>query len=87
METINSDNIYDRVTKVIKEVLSIEGLEITKETNYRDDLGADSIDNVTLLCALEEEFGGKIDDNEAASLITIEDTVKFIKEKILQNEQ
>ena len=83
METNQEKKTIERVKRVLIDVLSVEESELTLETSFRDDLGADSLDNVTLICALEEEFGDKIDDSDAEKLITVGDTVKFIEEKMM----
>jgi len=56
--------------KIAAEVLSTPLEELSKDSHIRDDLGADSLDLVTLIWALEEEFGGKLDDTEMESLAT-----------------
>jgi acyl carrier protein len=87
MKTSHDDSIYSRVMNVLKDVMSVDEDEIKEDTRFSDDLGADSVDLVTLICALEDEFDGKIDDDEAEALITVGDTVTFIREKVLKNEQ
>ena len=73
--------IEQRVIAVIQEVLRVDKAKIIPTSRVKDDLGADSLDQVSLLMALEEEFKGSITDDEANELVTVGDTVKFITEK------
>ncbi|MBD3317987.1 MAG: acyl carrier protein [Chitinivibrionales bacterium] len=74
--------ILERLRKVVAEVLRVDEQTITLDTRYKEDLGADSLDTVTLLMALEEEFKGQISDEEAEGLTTVGKTVAFIKDKM-----
>ena len=67
---------------VIAEVLSVDPNEIHEDTTFIDDLGADSLDLVELVMAMEEEFGVEIPDSDAESILTVEDVVKYICDKI-----
>lgn len=69
---------FRRVRKVVGEVLKIAEERITLETRYREDLNADSFDNLSLLLALEEEFHRTIDGEGVAQLSTVGGTVDFI---------
>lgn len=82
----NSDNsVFKRVKAVIVEVLDVEESKIALDSNMRNDLGADSIDLMTLIVALEEEFDGQIADEEVQNLSTVGDTVDFIQDKIIKS--
>lgn len=82
----NSDNsVFERVKAVIVEVLDVEESKITLNSNMRNDLGADSIDLMTLIVALEEEFDGQIADEEVQNLLTVGNTVDFIQDKIIKS--
>lgn len=75
------ENVMDRVKEVIGEQLGIEDLSIVSmETTFIDDLGADSLDIVELIMALEEEFDMEIPEAEAEKIITVGDVVEYIKE-------
>ena len=77
------DNILDRVKDVIMEQLGIEDeSSITTATTFIDDLGADSLDVVELIMALEEEFDMEIPDEAVENIKTIGDIVKYIEEKL-----
>jgi acyl carrier protein len=82
----NSDNsVFERVKAVIVEVLNVEESKIGLDSNMRNDLGADSIDLMTLIVALEEEFDGQIADEEVQNLLTVGNTVDFIQDKIIKS--
>lgn len=76
----NKQIIADRVLKVVHEVLRVPEEKITVDSRFKEDLGADSLDTVTLLMALEEEFEGDIADEEAEKLNTVGDAISFIHE-------
>ena len=67
---IMSDNNADRVKKIIRDQLNVTDEQITPEASFIDDLGADSLDQVELVMALEEEFGKDIPEEEAEKLQT-----------------
>ncbi|EPR12828.1 acyl carrier protein [Ruminiclostridium papyrosolvens] len=71
--------VFDKVKKLIVEQLGVEEEDITMEASFIDDLGADSLDIVELIMALEEEFGLEIPDNEAEKITTVSDVVEYIK--------
>ncbi|MDD3303433.1 MAG: acyl carrier protein [Clostridia bacterium] len=72
--------IFERVKEVIGEQLGIEELDtITMETTFIDDLGADSLDIVELIMALEEEFDLEIPEAEAEKITSVNDVVEYIK--------
>lgn len=74
------DNIFERVKEVVAEQLGIEDSEtIELKTAFIDDLGADSLDVVELIMALEEEFDMEIPEEEAEKIVTVEDVVEYIK--------
>ncbi|MDR1577711.1 MAG: acyl carrier protein [Deltaproteobacteria bacterium] len=73
--------ILDRVVGVVADQLQVDSSEIQLESNFQDDLGADSLDLVELIMAMEEEFDVKIDDEAAQSIKTVQDAVDFIENK------
>ena len=76
----NMEAIFERVKEVIGEQLGIEDLDtITMETTFIDDLGADSLDIVELIMALEEEFDLEIPEEEAEKITSVGDVVEYIK--------
>ena len=74
-------SVPEKVKNIIAEQLGVKPEEVTPEAKFIDDLGADSLDTVELVMALEEEFGIEIPDEEAEKLITVGDAVKYIGEK------
>jgi acyl carrier protein len=71
--------VEDRVKKIIAEQLGVEGEEVTPEAKFVEDLGADSLDIVELVMALEEEFGIEIPDEDAEKIVTVKDAFEYIK--------
>ena len=74
-------DVPEKVKNIIAEQLGVKPEEVTPEAKFIDDLGADSLDTVELVMALEEEFGIEIPDEEAEKLVTVGDAVKYIGEK------
>ncbi len=72
-------DIEAKVIDIIVDKLGVERAEVTPEAVFVDDLGADSLDLVELIMAMEEEFGFEIADEEAEKLRTVKDVVNFIK--------
>ncbi|OPX43205.1 acyl carrier protein [Ruminiclostridium hungatei] len=71
--------VFDKVKKLIVEQLGVEEDDIAMESSFIDDLGADSLDIVELIMALEEEFNLEIPDNEAEKITTVGDAVEYIQ--------
>ena len=71
-------NIEDRVKKIVAEQLGVKEEEVKAEASFVDDLGADSLDQVELVMALEEEFGKDIPEEEAEKLQTVGSVVAYI---------
>lgn len=71
--------VFEKVKKIIVEQLGVEEDEITMESSFIDDLGADSLDIVELIMAFEEEFDLEIPDSEAEKISTVGDAVEYIK--------
>ena len=76
-----SDSNADRVKKIITEQLNVTDEQITPEASFIDDLGADSLDQVELVMALEEEFGNEIPEEEAEKLQTVGSVIEYIDSK------
>jgi len=71
----------ERVKKVICDQLGVESEQVTPEAHFVNDLGADSLDQVELVMAFEEEFGLEISDDEAQKLDTVAKVVEYVKNK------
>ncbi len=74
------DKILEKVKEIVIEQLGVEEEEVTEKASFVDDLGADSLDIVELIMALEEEFETEIPDEDAEKIATVGDAVKYIKE-------
>ena len=71
-------NVEERVKKLIAEQLGVKGDEVTSEASFVEDLGADSLDTVELVMALEEEFETEIPDEEAEKITTVKEAIDYI---------
>jgi acyl carrier protein len=71
--------IEERVKKIIAGQLGVNEAEITSESSFVDDLGADSLDTVELVMALEEEFGTEIPDEDAEKITTVQQAIDYIR--------
>lgn len=74
------ENVEERVINIIVEQLGVEKSKIKNSSSFVEDLGADSLDTVELVMALEEEFETEIPDQDAEKITTVEEVVKYIKE-------
>ena len=79
---MSSEEVFEKVKSIIVEQLGATESSVTMEASFIDDLGADSLDIVELIMALEEEFDLEIPDEEAEKIVTIDDVVKYIKDNI-----
>lgn len=73
--------VFDEVKEVVVEQLNVNPEEVKEEAKFIEDLGADSLDVVELVMALEEKFGCEIPDEEAEKIQTVGDAVKYIESK------
>lgn len=73
------ENLEQRVKKVVAEQLNINEADIKNESAFIDDLGADSLDTVELVMALEDEFGVEISDDQQEKLRTVQQAIDFIE--------
>ena len=74
--------VQDKITEIIVEQLGVKPEEVIPEASFVDDLGADSLDTVELVMALEEEFGIEIPDEDAEKIQTVGDAIRYIEEKV-----
>ena len=75
-----SDDIARRVKEIIAEQLGVEAAQVVPKASFMDDLGADSLDTVELVMALEEEFDLEIPDEDAEKIQTVYDAIEYIAE-------
>jgi len=73
--------VFDKVKELIAEQLDVKADDITEASNIQDDLGADSLDVVDLVMALEDEFDVEIPEDQVENIKTVGDIVKFIEDK------
>ena len=76
------DNIEQRVKKIVAEQLGVNEAEIKNESSFLDDLGADSLDMVELVMALEDEFGMEIPDEEAEKITTVQQAIDYARANV-----
>jgi acyl carrier protein len=74
-------NIVERVKKIVVDQLGVKEEEVTTTASFVDDLGADSLDTVELVMALEEEFDCEIPDEEAEKITTVQLAIDYVKDK------
>ncbi|MFN9644453.1 MAG: acyl carrier protein [Cyanobacteriota bacterium] len=78
---MSQEEIFDKVRGIVAEQLSVEEAEVTPQASFQNDLGADSLDTVELVMALEEAFDIEIPDEDAEAITTVGAAVKYIQEK------
>jgi acyl carrier protein len=78
---MSEKSIEQRVKDIIVEQLGVKAEQVTPEAKFIEDLGADSLDTVELVMALEEEFGNEIPDEQAEKLQSVGDVIKYVEEQ------
>ena len=78
------ENVEQRVKKIVAEQLGANEAEIKNESSFVEDLGADSLDNVELVMALEEEFECEIPDEEAEKITNVQQAIDYVKGHVKQ---
>ncbi len=79
---MDNEEIFDKVKNVIVDQLNVDEADVTEEASFTDDLGADSLDLVEFVMALEEQFGISIPDEEAENIKTVGDAVAYIADNV-----
>lgn len=79
---MSSEEVFEKVKGIIVDQLQVSEASVTLEASFIDDLGADSLDLVELIMALEEEFDIEIPDSDAEKVVTVNDVVEYIKENV-----
>ncbi len=79
---MSTEEIFEKIKAIIVDQLGVAEASVTMEASFIDDLGADSLDIVELVMALEEEFDMEIPDSDAEKVVTVQDVVDYIKENV-----
>ena len=79
---MSEKEIFDKVQKIVSEQLGVDAGEVTPQASFANDLGADSLDTVELVMALEEEFDIEIPDEAAEEIATVQSAVDYISNKV-----
>ncbi len=79
---MSQTEIFDKVQKIVSEQLGVDASEVTPQASFANDLGADSLDTVELVMALEEEFDIEIPDEAAEEIATVQSAVDYISNKV-----
>ena len=79
---MNTEEVFEKVKNIIVEQLGVAETSVEMDASFIDDLGADSLDIVELVMALEEEFDIEIPDADAEKVVTVGDVVEYIKENV-----
>ena len=79
---MNTEEVFEKVKAIIVEQLGVTETSVEMEASFIDDLGADSLDIVELVMALEEEFDIEIPDSDAEKVVSVGDVVEYIKENV-----
>ena len=74
--------MLDKIKTIVAEQLGVDESQVTEDASFIDDLGADSLDIVELIMALEEEFDTEIPDADAEKIVTVSDVVDYIKDHV-----
>ena len=74
--------IFEEVKEIIVDLLGVDPEQVTMDARFREDLEADSLDLVELIMALEDKFGAEIPDEDAQSITTVGEAVKYIEERL-----
>ena len=80
--TVMTDNIFERVQDIVVQQLGVDKTKVTLNADFADDLGADSLDTVELVMAIEEEFSIEIPDEDAEKIATLDQAIQFIQQAV-----
>ncbi len=79
---MSSEEIFEKIKNIIVEQLGVAESNISLDSSFIDDLGADSLDTVELIMAIEEEFDIEIPDEDAEKVVTVQDVVDYVKDHV-----
>lgn len=82
---MSEQEIFDKVRNIVTEQLGVDASEVTPQASFANDLGADSLDTVELVMALEEEFDIEIPDEAAEEIATVQAAVDYINKQVTAN--
>lgn len=82
-----TDDIFERVQDIVVQQLGVDKSKVTLNANFANDLGADSLDTVELVMAIEEEFSIEIPDEDAEKISTLDQAIQFIKQAVSNSKQ
>jgi len=82
MEVSDMASVEERVKEIISEQLGLEKEDIQTEASFIDDLGADSLDIVEMIMTIEDEFDIEISDEDAEKIVTVQDAINYINDKL-----
>lgn len=77
-----TENIFERVQDIVVQQLGVDKTKVTLNANFANDLGADSLDTVELVMAIEEEFSIEIPDEDAEKIATLDQAIQFIQQAV-----
>lgn len=77
-----SEEVYEKIKAIIVETLDADEGDVTAEASFREDLGADSLDLVELIMAFEDEFGTRISDEDARTILTVQQAVNYVEARM-----
>ena len=77
-----ADRIFERVQDIVVQQLGVDKTKVTLNANFANDLGADSLDTVELVMAIEEEFSIEIPDEDAEKIATLDQAIQFIRQAV-----
>ena len=77
---------FEEVKEIIVDLLGVDESKVVPEARFREDLEADSLDLVELIMAFEDKFGGEISDEDAQSISTVGEAVKYIDDRMIKKE-
>jgi acyl carrier protein len=86
MADVNKEQLFEQIREVIVEQLGVEPEKVTLEARFREDLEADSLDQVELIMEFEDVFGGQISDEEAQQIRTVGQAVDYLEQRMEEGE-
>ena len=81
------EEIYEKVVEILQDVLNLGDTEVTPESRFIEDLGAESLDMAQFVMSLEDEFEKSIDDEQLSEIRTVEDAVDYIQAQLAEQDE